>query len=49
MYEGEEIAAYLERVDAEIAARSGSSPPKDSNPKSLAEDDAAPKSEEKDG
>ena len=49
LYEGEEIAEYLKRVDAEIAARGGSSPPKDSNPKSLTKDDAAPKSEEKNG
>ena len=32
MYEGEEIAEYLERVDAEIAARTGSPAPNDDSP-----------------
>ena len=46
---GEDMASYLQRVDAEIAARSGSSPPEDRNPKSQPKDAPVPKSEEKNG
>ena len=46
---GEDMTSYLERVDAEIAARSGSSPPQGRNLNAPNIDDSVPKSEEKDG
>ena len=49
MYEGEEIAEYLERVDAEIAARSGSPPARSSESQDPAEEKESSKTEEKDG
>ena len=46
---GEDISSYLERVDAEIAARHGPAPSEEQNPNAPAEDGTAPKSEEKNG
>ena len=46
---GEDMAGYLQRVDAEIAARSGSSSPQGRNMNASARGDDLPKSEEKNG